>query len=106
MFSTAPVAEHVRRQLNKKYGEERVSHDGLRVETTVLPWLDGIAAENVDFSARKQDRRQGWRGPEAHLEGEAQKTFLERAAARYGANPLTPGKRYLALVESVKESGA
>ncbi len=94
-------AEQVRRMLVTKYGKEAVLEHGLRIETTVSPVVDGAAAENVDFGVRKQDKRQGWRGAEAYLEGGARQTFIERSTALYGDGPLTHGRRYLALVESV-----
>ena len=107
-LSTEPYfAEHVRLSLLKKYGLAKVMRGGLRVETTVWPWVDGVAYENVDFDARKQDKRQGWRGPEAHLdEGSPRAAFLARAAARYGDGLLAEGRRYLALVERVEGAGA
>jgi penicillin-binding protein 1A len=109
-LSTSPYfAEHVRRSLiaDPKYGKDGLMRRGLRVETTVLPWVDGAAYENVDFGTRKQDMRQGWRGPEAHLEGDAQKTFLERAEKKYGlGTKLAEGGHYLALVEKVEQGGA
>lgn len=106
-LTTEPYfAEHVRRYLKKQYGVDGLMRAGLRVETTVVPAIDSLAYENVDWNTRKQDKRQGWRGPEAHLDGEARETFLERAAVRYGDAPLEPGRRVLALVEEVKSSGA
>jgi penicillin-binding protein 1A len=94
--------EHVRTQLRKRYGDQQLMRGGLTVETSILPWVDGVAYENVDFGARKQDKRQGWRGPEAHLEGAARDTFLERAAERYGDTAPAPGRRVLALVDAVE----
>jgi penicillin-binding protein 1A len=100
--TTSPYfAEHVRRQIVEKYGHDGLMKRGLTVETSVEPWVDKVAYENADFAARKQDRRQGWRGPEAHLDGEARATFVERQTARYGDGPLEEGRRYLALVEEV-----
>ena len=98
-------AEHIRRLVREKYGAEGLLERGLRVETTVLPLVDGIAAENVDFSTRKQDRRQGWRGAEAHLEGAARDTFLERQARLYGDAPIG-ARRQLAIVEEVQSPRA
>jgi penicillin-binding protein 1A len=106
-LKTSPYfAEDVRRTVVKKYGQKALMRGGLVIETSVQPWIDGVAYENVDWNARKQDMRQGWRGPEAHLEGAARDTFLRRAEARYGDAPLVPGRRYLALVESVESGGA
>ncbi len=42
---------------------------GMTIETTVVPWIDIAGQENVDFSLRKLDKRQGWRGPVARLTG-------------------------------------
>jgi len=98
--------EHVRRYLMKKYKKKRVFTAGLTVETALQPFADGVAYENVDFSARKQDKRQGWRGPVASVQGDQRSLFLSRAEAMYGDAPLAPHKRYLALVEAVKYNRA
>ena len=106
-LTTEPYfAEHVRRFIAQKYGQDGLMKRGLRVETTVLPAIDSVAYENVDFSTRKQDKRQGWRGPEAHLEGAARGTFVERQTKRYGDAPIGDGQRRLALVEEVSAGGA
>ncbi len=106
-LTTEPYfAEHIRRIIKEKYGADGLAKRGLRVETTVLPALDTIAYENVDFSTRKQDKRQGWRGPEAHLEGAARETFVERQKSHYGNAVLEEGRRYLAVVEQAAGSEA
>ena len=56
-------AEHVRRDIAKRYGEKALWEGGLDIDTTLVPWIDESAQENVDFSLRKLDKRQGWRGP-------------------------------------------
>lgn len=99
-------AEHVRRYVADEYGLDKLLKGGLRIETAVEPTVAAAAAENVAFGVRKQDKRQGWRGPEAYLEGAAREVFLERAAKHYGDAPLEPGRRYLGLVEEVTPSGA
>jgi penicillin-binding protein 1A len=93
-------AEHVRRDIAKRYGEKALWEGGLDIETTLVPWIDESAQENVDFSLRKLDKRQGWRGPVAHLGGGMLNEFRRRAAARYGATPPAEGQLYLGLVES------
>jgi penicillin-binding protein 1A len=99
-------AEHVRRYVTERYGADALLQGKLRIETTVVPVIDGAAATNVDFGARKQDKRQGWRGPEWYVEGKARDIFLQRAAALYGDGPLEPGRRYLGLVQKVSSGGA
>jgi len=94
-------AEHVRRDIAKRYGDKALWEGGLDVETTLLPWVDEAAQENVDFSLRKLDKRQGWRGPVARLGGAAADDLRRREAARYGAAAPAEGRLYLGLVESI-----
>jgi penicillin-binding protein 1A len=93
-------AEHVRRDIAKRYGEKALWEGGLDIETALVPWIDEAAQENVDFSLRKLDKRQGWRGPVAHLAGTMADEFRRRASARYGASSPIEGRLYLGLVES------
>jgi penicillin-binding protein 1A len=97
--------EHVRRDVMKRYGEKRLLEGGLQIETSLVPWIDLAAQENVDFSARKLDKRQGWRGPVAHFVGAAATEFRRRLAARYGGEPPAEGRLYLGLVEAVADDG-
>jgi penicillin-binding protein 1A len=99
-------AEHVRRELTKRYGEKAVFESGLRVETTLLPWVDAAAREGVDFALRKLDKRQGFRGPEARLSGQAIREFRRRIGERYGNEPPAEGLLYLGLVEKVSQKTA
>jgi penicillin-binding protein 1A len=99
-------AEHVRRDIAKRYGEKMLWEGGLEIETTVVPWVDAAAQENVNFSLRKLDKRQGWRGPVAHLVGVAAEQFRAKAEERYGAGPLAEGRLYLGMVEGGSGSGA
>src|SRR5205807_5138840 len=105
--TTSPYfTEHVRRDVVRRYGEKKLLEGGLDVETAVVPWIDASAQENVDFSLRKLDKRQGWRGPVARLTPTAATEFRRRSAERYGADPPVEGRYYLGLVESVGDDGA
>jgi penicillin-binding protein 1A len=97
--------EQVRRDLIKRYGEKKFLEGGLEIETTLVPWIDAAAQENVDFSTRKLDKRQGWRGPVAHLVGAAAAEFRRRVGERYGDAPPAEGRLYLGLVEGVGAEG-
>jgi len=92
--------------MQKKYGEKLLFEGGLEIETTVVPWIDLAAQENVDFSLRKLDKRQGWRGPVARLTGYAAEQFKRKAAERYGNRRPEEGRMYLGLVESNDRNGA
>jgi penicillin-binding protein 1A len=95
---TPYFAEHVRRDIIRRYGEKKLYEGGLDIETSVLPWVDVAGQENVDFSLRKLDKRQGWRGPVAHLTGAAADEFRRRVAAHSGGGPPAEGHLYLGLV--------
>jgi penicillin-binding protein 1A len=94
-------AEHVRRYITERYGAEALFSDGLAIETAAEPAWEAAAYENADFGARHQDKRQGWRGPEWRVDGQARATFVERQKQLYGKGPLAAGKRYLAVVDKV-----
>ncbi len=95
-------AEHVKRYITEKYGEEALLARGLHVEAAVEPTFEAGAYDSIDYVTHKQDKRQGWRGPEWYLGDEQQRArFVERQQAMYGDGPLEPARRYLALVEKV-----
>jgi penicillin-binding protein 1A len=98
-------AEQVRRDVARRYGDKTLYEGGLEIETAAVPWIDLAAQENVDFSLRKLDKRQGWRGPVAHLGPAAADELRRRLAAHYGAEPPSEGRLYLGLVESVAADG-
>ena len=97
--------EQVRRELVQKFGSQALYESGFRVETTLQPVLDVLAADNVDHAVRRIDKRQGFRGPEARLDPDGQALFLLRAKQRY-KDPLQENTLYLGLVTSVRAAGA
>lgn len=102
-------AEHVRREVAARFGEAAVLQSGLQIETPAQVELGAQAHAAIDAALRRIDRRQGWRGPVAHLADEAARaTLLERAAAEYGDEPLggDPLRWRLALVTEVTRQQA
>ncbi len=97
--------DHVKREMGKQIGPKALYEGGYRIETTVLPYLDVLAADNVDHAVRGLDKRQGLRAKEAHLTGNEREVFLARADALYEA-PLLEETLYLGLVEKVRGDGA
>ena len=100
-------AEHVRMSLEKRYGKDILESGGLVIETAVEPSIDEGAYDSVEHGVRKQDKRQGWRGPEWHVDdGPARDLVIQRQRERYGEGPLELGRRYLALVDVVQHEKA
>jgi len=86
--------------------DRHLAESGYEIETTVLPWVDAAAQENVDFGLRKLDKRQGWRGPVARLTGAAADEFRRRVAARYGSETPVEGRLYLGIVDAIQGGAA
>jgi penicillin-binding protein 1A len=64
MHETAPfIAEHVRRDLAERYGNDRLLTDGLTVSTTVDLDLERVATDASIHGVAEVDKRQGYRGP-------------------------------------------
>jgi penicillin-binding protein 1A len=63
-------AEEVRRELFERYGENQLYRGGLSVRTTLEPRLQALADRVLRNGLIAYDRRHGWRGPLARLEGE------------------------------------
>ena len=64
-------AEEVRRELFERYGENQLYRGGLSVRTTLEPRLQGLADRVLRAGLVAYDRRHGWRGPLARLDGAA-----------------------------------
>ena len=78
-------ADAVRRQLDERYGAERVETDGLQVEVAMLPNLQRAAEAALAADLRLVDKRHGWRGAPQRLDEKQLATVLagwrERLAA-------------------------
>ena len=62
-------AEEVRRQLMERFGEKQLYSGGLSVRTTLESTLQAIADDVLRKGLITYDRRHGWRGPIARIEG-------------------------------------
>lgn len=101
---TAPYfTEHVRRYIYDTYGEKALYQGGLSVYTTLDLERQHHAEEAMVNGLFEVDKRQGWRGPIAHLADPKQR---EKAAQLIeekliGGKPLEKGVPYLAVVMKV-----
>jgi penicillin-binding protein 1A len=104
--ASTPASSKEACALAQKESDKKLAEAGFEIETTVVPWIDAAAQENVDFGLRKLDKRQGWRGPVARLVGPAAEEFRRRGLLRYGTEPPAEGRLYLGIVDSVSKDAA
>jgi len=104
IFHAAYFTEEVRRKLIDRYGTDRLYGGGLSVRTTLDPQLQEIATRVLREGLEAYDRRHGWRGPLARLEG-----IGLHWADRLRGNPVPPDlgdERRIAVVLSVVPESA
>ena len=70
-------AEHIRRYLEEKYGEEVLYREGLQVYTTVDVPFQKAAQQAVKIGLYALDERQGYRGQIKHLAPEEIESFFK-----------------------------
>ena len=104
VFHAAYFAEEVRRELMDHYGATKLYGGGLSVRTTLDPHLQEIATRVLRQGLEDYDRRHGWRGPLAQIEG-VDFRWAERLAAILAPADLGEGRR-LAVVLSVDPESA
>lgn len=92
-------AEEVRRELFARYGERELFRGGLVVRTTMDPKLQDIAERALRKGLLAYDRRHGWRGPVARIEGNPAE--FRRALAAIARPPGAPPEWSLALVRGL-----
>ncbi len=93
-------AEEVRRELNQRYGQDKLYRGGLSVRTTLDPALQSLADATLQRGLVAYDRRHGWRGPVARLEKiEQGEDWMQRLAA-VTAPPAYPDWRLAVVLEA------
>ena len=95
--------EHIRRYVEKKYGEEALYTQGLKIYAAVNIEMQKAARQEIEKGLRELDRRQGYRGPEAHLAPEEIEIFCDERQTAFLETPLTAGISTRAVVIDVND---
>jgi penicillin-binding protein 1A len=104
---TAPFyVEHVRRYVVERYGNERLLHDGLRVESAMDLEKQRAAQAAMLRGLMEVDHRQGFNGPVAHVAGEERKALAGRLARAWPAGQLALGAYAVGIVARVDDRAA
>jgi penicillin-binding protein 1A len=102
---TAPFyVEQVRRQIVERYGNERMLHDGLRVEMAMDLEAQRAAQAAMLPGLMEVDHRQGWLGPVKRVEGAERRELEARLAQVWPAGSLQPGDYAVGVVRAVSDA--
>ncbi|MFH1155764.1 MAG: PBP1A family penicillin-binding protein [Pseudomonadota bacterium] len=96
-------AEHVRRYIEEKYGEDALYLQGLQIYTAVDIELQKIAAKEITAGLRDLDRRQGYRGPVKHISSLDIEGFCQEAVQKMEKEFMEPGQVHEGVVIHVDE---
>ncbi len=86
-------AEEVRRFVVEKYGDESINLGGLTIRTSLKPDLQKYATQALQDGLIEYDRRHGWRGPVAHIDGDT-----AEALAQYSHTYTPKNWQYAAVI--------
>ncbi|HEX9400952.1 MAG TPA: PBP1A family penicillin-binding protein [Anaeromyxobacter sp.] len=101
---TAPFyVEHVRRYVVDRYGNDRLLHAGLRVETAMDLEKQRAAQAAMLRGLMEVDHRQGFNGPAAHVTGEERKALAARLAKVWPTGAIPLGAYVVGVVAKVDD---
>lgn len=89
--------EHIRRHIEKEYGEEMLYTGGLQIQTAVNIEMQEAARRALDKGLRDLDKRQGYRGPGKQLALAEIEKFSQDLQKKLAKKPLAAG----AIVEGI-----
>ncbi|NMC74712.1 MAG: PBP1A family penicillin-binding protein, partial [Geobacteraceae bacterium] len=101
---SAYFLEHIRIQLEQKYGEDLLYKGGLRIYTTMNAEMQKAAHENVVSGLKAVDKRQGFRGPVTSLAPEQVEEFCRKVEQGIDTASMKPGETYQGVVVAVDRS--
>jgi penicillin-binding protein 1A len=95
--------EHIRRYVEKKYGEEALYTQGLKIYAAVNIEMQKAARREIEKGLRELDRRRGYRGPEKRLAPEEIEAFSSELQTELEASPLIEGASSQGVVIDVDD---
>jgi penicillin-binding protein 1A len=101
---TAPFyVEQARRHVVERFGNERLLHDGLRVELAMDLEKQRAAQAAMLKGLMEVDHRQGFHGPVQHVEGAARQALQARLERAWPAGALAVNDYAVGIVDRVEE---
>jgi penicillin-binding protein 1A len=98
---SAYFLEHIRIQLEEKYGEDLLYKGGMKIYTTMNAKMQKAAYENVLDGLKAVDKRQGFRGPVHRLNQEDVEAFCRKVEQSISTTSLKQDETYQGVVVAV-----
>ena len=83
--------EDIRRYVEKKYGEDALYTQGLKIYAAVNVGMQKAARTQIQEGLKALDRRQGYRGPLQQLKTDEIESFSQQIEKEQALHPLAPG---------------
>ncbi|HEU0264273.1 MAG TPA: PBP1A family penicillin-binding protein [Geobacterales bacterium] len=95
---SAYFLEHLRIQLEAKYGEDLLYKGGMKIWTTMNAEMQRAAFDSIVSGLKEVDKRQGFRGPLRYLAEKDVDDFSRKVEDGIDTLTLTPGETYMGIV--------
>lgn len=95
---SAYYLEHLRVQLEEKYGEDQLYKGGLKIYTTMNAEMQRSAYESLRNGLKNVDKRQGFRGPIKYLSETEVDAFCAKTEEGIDSAALKTGESYQGVV--------
>ena len=95
---SAYFLEHLRIQLEEKYGEEQLYKGGLKIYTTMNADMQRAAYESLRNGLKAVDKRQGFRGAVKYLKDSEVEAFCDKIEDGIDSAVLKSGENYQGVV--------
>ena len=100
---SAYFLEHIRIQLEEKYGEERLYKGGMKIYTTMNAEMQKAAFDGVINGLKALDKRQGFRGPVKYLQQQEVDGFCKQVEEGIEGVSLKLGSTYPGVVTAINQ---
>jgi penicillin-binding protein 1A len=95
---SAYYLEHLRIQLEQKYGEDQLYKGGLKIYTTMNANMQRAAYDSLRKGLKEVDKRQGYRGPTKYLSETEVDAYCGKVEDGIDSVVLKTGESYLGVV--------
>jgi len=95
--------EHVRRYVEKNFGEDALYTQGLQIHTAVNIELQKIGRDAVNKGLLELDRRTGYRGPLKHISADQIDVFCNQVTEDMGNQVLERGETYQGVIVNIDD---